>query len=133
MAGCIRVALVVVGFCVAGLVATQKPSVVAEPRPACSSDADSAVTAASSARVCGGRVEVLPARTPYAQTFATAEGTMVLEQSVEPRWAKRPDGSWSDVDTTLRFASDGSVRPVATVVPMSFSGGGAAPLARLTE
>ena len=100
---------------------------------ACSGQRADAASAAAMAARCGHRVEALSDRTPYAQVFANPGGTMTLEQTVTPRWARRADGSWTDVDTTLRRWADGTVAPVASVLPIAFSGGGPGPLARLAE
>jgi hypothetical protein len=101
-------------------------------RPCATRAADGAAAAAMASR-CGQRVEALSGRTPYAQVFANADGTMTLEQTAVPRWARRADGAWTDVDTTLRFTAGGAVAPVASVLPMTLSGGGTGPLVRLSD
>jgi hypothetical protein len=78
-------------------------------------------------------VEVASARSANGQTFANPDGTMTQEESAVPRWARRADGSWTAVDTTLDRAADGTVVPAATVEHMSFSGSGTGPLATLTQ
>jgi hypothetical protein len=83
-------------------------------------DARSAMAAA---RQRGTRVEVMAERTESSQTFARPDGTFLLEESLRPRWVRRPDRSWVDADPTLRPAA-GAISPVATTVEMTFSPGG---------
>lgn len=84
------------------------------------------------AAIRGGRpVEVLAQRTPWSQTFALPSGRLELRESPVPVRARRADGSWAAVDTTLRRRADGSVAPEATVAGLVLSGGGDGPLARI--
>jgi hypothetical protein len=85
------------------------------------------------AKSCGRRVEVLGLRSETDQVFVNPSGGMTLEQSVQPRWARKLDGSWAAVDTSLRVAADGSVVPAATPVPVVFSGGGQGPFATIAD
>ncbi|MFE9614351.1 hypothetical protein [Streptomyces sp. NPDC006012] len=81
--------------------------------------------ASQEAKASGQGAEVVGERTEYSQTFANPDGfTFTLEQSVAPMWAQLPDGSFVTPDATLVRQSDGSVRPKAAVVDMTFSGGG---------
>jgi hypothetical protein len=57
------------------------------------------------ARLQKRRVEVLGARTDASQTFASANGSLTYETSVEPRWVRK-GGAWAAVDASLR--ADGS-------------------------
>ncbi|MCW2880604.1 MAG: hypothetical protein JWQ95_4704 [Sphaerisporangium sp.] len=82
------------------------------------------------ARASGERVEVLPLRTENRQVFANADGSFTSETAALPERVRRGTG-WADVDTTLRFAGDGTVRPVATALDLAFSGGGTTPLATI--
>ncbi|SDY69911.1 Concanavalin A-like lectin/glucanases superfamily protein [Micromonospora pattaloongensis] len=84
------------------------------------------------AQRCGTRVEAVAARTETVQVFANPAGYLTLEESVAPRFAK-VGGNWVDADATLVRAADGSVVPRAATFPMSFSGGGATPLATLRQ
>ncbi len=89
--------------------------------------------AASAATASGSRVEALGARTENEQTFVNPDGTITLEQTAVPVRVRRGD-SWVPVDTTLSVGTDGLVRPAASALSMSFSGGGsAAPLAELAK
>ncbi|CAN3979510.1 hypothetical protein KPATCC21470_2137 [Kitasatospora purpeofusca] len=78
--------------------------------------------ASAEARRAGRRIEVGSARTEYTQVFANPSGTFTVEQAFQPQRVK-VDGKWTAIDPTLRFAPDGSVRPAATPLGMSFSGG----------
>ncbi|GII81119.1 hypothetical protein Sru01_61010 [Sphaerisporangium rufum] len=84
------------------------------------------------ARDSGRRVEVLPLRTETRQVFANPDGSFTSETAALPERVRRGDG-WADVDPTLAFAPDGSVRTVATPLELTFSGGGTAPLAAIGE
>ncbi|WP_157513107.1 LamG-like jellyroll fold domain-containing protein [Lentzea albidocapillata] len=81
---------------------------------------------------CGRRVEILASRSESEQTFAKPGGGYTTEQSVEPRWARKDDGSWARVDTELRLTG-AVVRPVAAVLPVEFSAGGTGPAALLRD
>ncbi len=101
--------------------------------PDCAGQVAEVTGAAATARACGHRVEVSSLRSEYRQTFVNADGTTTVEESVRPRWARRADRAWVGVDPSLRRAADGRVVPVATVPSLEFSGGGAAPFARMTS
>src|SRR6266545_5656659 len=123
--------LAMVAMLAAGvLAAAGRPASAA---PGCQDTEVSRARALAAARGCGHRVEDVSSRTETAQTFANLDGTMTLEESVEPRWAHRADGSWAAVDPSLLKAADGGVVPIATAQRMFFSGGGTRPLATLTE
>ncbi|GAA3805533.1 LamG domain-containing protein [Sphaerisporangium flaviroseum] len=88
--------------------------------------------AAELARASGNRVEVLSLRTETRQVFANPGGSFTSETAALPERVRR-DAGWADVDTTLRFAADGTVRPVATPLDLAFSGGGTVPMATMSE
>ncbi|MET8154806.1 LamG-like jellyroll fold domain-containing protein [Sphaerisporangium sp. NPDC005289] len=88
--------------------------------------------AVEAARRSGTRVEVLSLRTETRQVFADPGGGFTSETAALPERVRR-GGGWADVDTTLRFAGDGTVRPVATPLDLAFSGGGTVPLASIGE
>ncbi|NES16557.1 MULTISPECIES: hypothetical protein [Micromonospora] len=81
---------------------------------------------------CGKSVEVLSERSETTQVFVDASGVGRLVSSVVPQRVHRPDGSWADVDTTLRRVRDGFA-PVATTADLTFSGGGWGPLVTWRE
>jgi hypothetical protein len=88
--------------------------------------------ASSAAEASGERVEVLTARTEDQQVFANPDGSFTMEMSAGPERAPKGTG-WVDPDSTLVRRADGTVAPAAPVNPVEFSGGGTAPLARLSE
>ncbi|MEU6715793.1 LamG-like jellyroll fold domain-containing protein [Nonomuraea sp. NPDC046802] len=77
-------------------------------------------------------VEIESMRSETRQVFAKPDGTYTMEQHVRPVRVRK-DGRWVPVDTTLRLRTDGAVEPVATAAGLTFSGGGDAPLARLSR
>ncbi|MFI6100254.1 FG-GAP-like repeat-containing protein [Lentzea sp. NPDC051213] len=106
------------------------PARAAEPE--CVDAQPTAAAAAEMASRCHRRVEIVALRSENAQTFAKPGGGYTAEQSVEPRWAHKADGSWARIDTTLRVAG-AKVAPVAAVLPVEFSAGGTGPAARLRD
>ncbi|TCC44624.1 LamG domain-containing protein [Kribbella capetownensis] len=98
----------------------------AEAHPA-AVNAAAADSPAKRAKATGKRVEVPEKRTETEQTFANPDGTFTLEQTNIPARVKRGN-EWVDIDTTLERSADGRVRPKATALDMTFSGGGTGPL-----
>src|SRR6266511_2352025 len=119
--------LLVVGLApfVAALVAPQPALAVPGEDPV----APDAASARVAARASGHRVEVGKARRETSQTFVNSDGSFTLEEYAGPVRARRADGSWGAIDTTLRRNPDGSVSPTLDTVSLSFSGGGRAALA----
>ncbi|MEV4294478.1 LamG-like jellyroll fold domain-containing protein [Microbispora rosea] len=111
------------------LPATAESTPDPSPSPAVASTEREAVELARTSRQ---RVEVLPLRTETRQVFANADGSLTSETSALPERVRR-GADWADVDTTLRFADDGTVRPVAAPLELSFSGGGTVPLATIGD
>lgn len=116
------------------------PPAAADPGPAaggagrqpCAASASSVATAQSMARQCRRQVEAVDQRDEYARTLIEADGTATVERTVVPRWARAADGTWRDVDTTLRMAG-GLVAPAATTVGVRLSAGGDGPLATVVD
>ncbi|MEU6715003.1 LamG-like jellyroll fold domain-containing protein [Nonomuraea sp. NPDC046802] len=77
-------------------------------------------------------VEVESMRSETRQVFVQPDGTYTMELNVRPVRVRK-EGRWVPVDTTLRLRPDGAVEPVAAAVDVTFSGGGTAPLARLSQ
>ncbi|WP_433391979.1 LamG domain-containing protein [Micromonospora sp. KLBMP9576] len=94
--------------------------------------APDAGSAAAVAKRSGQRVEVASARTELSQVFANPSGGFTVESAVVPQRVRRTDGSWSDVDLSLRRGADGW-RPVASVADVRFSDGGAGAAVTLTR
>ena len=94
-------------------------------------DSGSATTVAQQAN---RRIEIADQRTPTGQAYALPDGTYVREETVSPQRARRADGTWGQVDTTLVADTDGQLHTTASPVPTTFSGGGDdAPLMSFTN
>ncbi len=110
----------------------ESTSVVSE---AGSSGARAAVTemeALDQAGRVGEPVEVLSLRGESSEVFATPDGNLEAREYLRPNRA-RLDGAWHSIDTDLAETGDGTVAPAATTVGLEFSGGGDAPLVRMTK
>ncbi|TDC30477.1 hypothetical protein E1211_24140 [Micromonospora sp. 15K316] len=90
-----------------------------------------AARAAGTAERTGRRVEVVSARTEFTQVFAKPSGGFVAESAVVPQRVRRPDGSWAEVDLTLRRDAAGALRPSVSPADVRFSAGGTGPAAAL--
>lgn len=78
-----------------------------------------------------GRVEDLSARTEYTQTFTDVKGNKTIEISLVPQRARRTDGTWGAIDTTLRRTGN-AITPTAAASNVRFSAGGTGPFASMT-
>ena len=108
------------------------PSPAAAAPPAIPADAVDATDAALTAKRTGHDVEVPAARTESSQIFATARGTFVMQRSLQPKRVKRSNGTWANIDPTLRLLPDGSIAPVASTADVRFSNGGSGTLVSLS-
>lgn len=72
----------------------------------------------------GERVAVDGATTQSSQVFANPDGTFTQEMNAAPVRARRDDGTWAPIDTTLVREANGSVRAKNTTAGLTFSGGG---------
>lgn len=105
----------------------------AAPNPGAAPERKTYVEAASSARSGGKPVEWLDRRTETDQQFVNPDGSVTWRQYAVPQRVRRGAG-WAKVDTTLRRNRDGSVSPIATVTPLTLSGGGqTAPLLTVAD
>lgn len=86
--------------------------------------------AVSAARTSGRKVEITSQRTETKEVFANPDGSFSALIHLRPVRVRRAN-AWVPVDGSLRRDADGRVRPVATSVPVEFSGGGVGPLVRL--
>ncbi|WP_442819069.1 LamG-like jellyroll fold domain-containing protein [Streptomyces sp. NBC_01235] len=66
------------------------------------------------------------------EVYATPEGHLEAREHLRAV-RTRVDGAWRAIDTTLTRGADGTVLPKATTVGLTFSGGGSAPLVRMTK
>ncbi len=124
----------IVAVLVVAVLASVAPApAAAAAGPSCSDAAQSKGAAIAAAAACGTPVEIGPDRSEYARVFAEPSGAMTIDTSVAPRWVHRADGSWVDVDTSLRRLPDGSLAPSATLADVRFSGGGTGPFATLNK
>lgn len=78
----------------------------------CVTDRPDELSAALTARLCQGRVEVAGQRTETKQVFANADGSFTAQVHREPV-RTRQHGRWVPVDLTLHVQQDGSVAPAA--------------------
>ncbi|MER7708417.1 ricin-type beta-trefoil lectin domain protein [Kitasatospora sp. NPDC097605] len=62
------------------------------------------------------------------KTVANPDGTLTTTDNAQPVRVKRDD-AWADIDGTLRANSDGSLSPTVAPTAVTFSGGGAGPMA----
>ena len=116
-----------------GLLVTIAPPESAVAAAPCPAVASNEAAAQATARRCGLRVEAGAARTEYSRLFANPDGTLRLEASAVPRWVRRTDGSWADIETGLRIGPAGRLVPAATLADVSFAPGGSAPLAQVRQ
>lgn len=111
---------VVVTFVVSLLLAAAPTSSQAEPAAV---DSDPFVQA----QAADEPVEIVAERTPTDTVFANPDGTFTREVSSSPFRVESADG-WKDIDRTLAFADDGSVKPKVLDADVVLSGGGNDPL-----
>ncbi|MER5334875.1 hypothetical protein [Micromonospora sp. NPDC002717] len=109
------------------------PVSAAPPAAAGTGAATEAARAAAAAERTGQRVEVLSARTELTQVFAKPSGGFVAETAAVPQRVRQTDGSWADVDLTLRRDGAGGFRPAVSPADVRFSAGGRGPATTLTS
>ncbi|SFC04963.1 Concanavalin A-like lectin/glucanases superfamily protein [Micromonospora sediminimaris] len=126
--------LLAASMLVAGLIAGPTSSVASTPAPSGTTTVDCTAreaadeaAAAELALACDRPVEVLSARTEYAQVVIDPSGTRTLRTSVAPQRVRRADGSWRPIDPALGIR-DGRLAPAVTTADVSFSPGGGGPL-----
>jgi hypothetical protein len=114
-----------------GLAGLDRSGAPGESQMARIAEAPDQGSAVRAALAQGSRVEAVDLRTETRTVYAQPDGTMLAELTAQPVRAKRADGIWAPVDTTLVRRPDGTVGPRAAVVDLAFSGGGATvPLVR---
>ncbi|MER6508892.1 DNRLRE domain-containing protein [Nonomuraea sp. NPDC001636] len=111
---------------------TAAPAALAGTTPAPAPAPSPEAAALAEAGTSGEPVEVDAARTETGELLANPDGTLTRREHLRPVRA-RIGGSWRPVDDTLRRNPDGTVSPRATTFAMTFSGGGAGPLATLVK
>ncbi|WP_431930027.1 LamG-like jellyroll fold domain-containing protein [Nonomuraea jabiensis] len=88
-------------------------------------------TARAQARESGKQVEVLSKRGESREVFANPDGSFTAVEHLRPVRVRQDDG-WVAPDTTMVKRPDGSVGPKAATIGLAVSGGGDAPLARMS-
>ncbi|MER7283752.1 LamG-like jellyroll fold domain-containing protein [Dactylosporangium sp. NPDC000244] len=112
-----------------------QPAVAAPQQPAVPAQvtADRPLTeseAIAKARTTGAPVPVEGATTPTDTLTANPDGSLTLTTAAQPV-RKHVGTAWVGLDPTLHANADGTVAPAVTTSPVSFSGGGTAPIASL--
>ncbi len=126
----VRSALLVAAL-VAGAVVPLTAAGAGAATTAPGTDSDEA-RATARAKAMGTPVEVESHRGEATTVFANPDGTLRMDVSNVPVRTRR-GGSWLPIDTTLVVRGDGRVAPRAAALDMELSGGGTAPLVRLSR
>ena len=126
----------VVLMAVATVIATvssvpDKADAAADPAPGTSVQTTES-QALRAARKDGKPVEVAALRGESREVYANSDGSFTATEHLRPV-RTRKDGSWRNIDTSLRVQADRSVAPVASSVDLSFSAGGTGPMARMAR
>jgi hypothetical protein len=122
-----------VGVLTAGLLAVVPAAVVAVASPAQAAPAQASTTAVklaqadqtalAKAKATGQPVEVTERASATQKWLAQPTGAMRLEESATPSRARQADGSWADLDDSLRVVGN-QIKPKVGAVDVSFSNGG---------
>ncbi|QEU93799.1 LamG-like jellyroll fold domain-containing protein [Streptomyces kanamyceticus] len=118
---------------VSGPVPPDRGGAAASAQKADGKDRLNADAALAAARRTGEPVEVTSLRGESSDVYAAADGNLEAREYLRPVRVRAGSEGWTPVDTDLVKASDGMVSPKATVVRLAFSGGGGAPLVRMTK
>ncbi|MFE7134433.1 LamG-like jellyroll fold domain-containing protein [Streptomyces sp. NPDC057638] len=114
----------------------RKPAATAPGTKAAAPDGTAAAEtedeAIAQARRTGKPVEILSKRAESGDVFATPDGKLEAREYLRPV-RTRVDGVWRKVDTRLAPTKKGTVAPRAATVGLEFSGGGTAPLVRMSR
>lgn len=84
------------------------------------------------ARRTGRPVQVTGATTDSSTLTANPNGSLTLTETNMPVRAE-VNGTWEPLDATLHRNADGTVSPAVSSSPLTLSGGGAGPLASMTQ
>ncbi|MFE9374224.1 ricin-type beta-trefoil lectin domain protein [Streptomyces sp. NPDC006711] len=103
------------------------------PPPKKPTENEKALDAArAQAKSTGKPVAIGYLTTQNAQTVANPDGTLSTDTSSSPLRVRSAEGTWQDIDATLRARADGTVTPTTVPSPLVFSGGGDGPMATMT-
>ncbi len=100
------------------------PALADDRAASAATDGTPEAKASALAAQSGERVVVDAATTESSQVFANPDGTFTQEMNAAPVRARKDDGTWAPVDTTLTREADGSVRAKNATTGVTFSGGG---------
>jgi hypothetical protein len=89
-------------------------------------------SASARAKATGRPVPVAALTTETLAVSANPDGTLTMTANRRPVRVRR-NGSWVPITTTLARNPDDTYSPVASALPMAFSGGGTAPLVTITD
>lgn len=121
------VALLVAALTATLLIVPPGPTAAADVTPAaaatepCPPSRPDKISAGLAARLCGGRVEILDARTETTQVWAEADGSLTAEKHLGAVRFRDGD-TWKAIDRTLVRRADGSVGPRSDPRPVTISG-----------
>jgi len=107
-------------------------AVAAGPAQQCPASAADELAAEAMAKACGSRVEVESGRSEYSEVYVEPSGNRTIVTAITPQRAKRLDGTWGQIDTTLQQVGD-LIAPTATAANVRFSTGGVGPFVTLTR
>jgi len=118
----------------ASVAVLERPSAArAAPVSKCPAEAADEPAAVQAAADCHGRVEVAADRTETTQVFADPAGTLTAQIAAVAQRVVDPSGKWVKTDPTLRSDGDGRFVAAATVLGLSFSGGGDGPAVTISK
>ena len=100
------------------------PAIADEGAASLAADRGPESEASALAAKTGERVVIDSATTESSQVFANPDGTFTQEMNAAPVRARKDDGTWAPIDTTLVREADGSVHAKNTTASLVFSGGG---------
>ncbi|WP_370383740.1 discoidin domain-containing protein [Catenulispora sp. GAS73] len=90
------------------------------------------LSAGARAKATGRPVRVDALTTETLAVTANPDGTLTMTSNEHPVRVQK-NGSWVPITTTLARNSDGTFSPIASALPLAFSGGGTAPLVTVTD
>ena len=89
-------------------------------------------SASVKAKATGKPVPIDALTTETLAVSANPDGTMTMTSTLHPVRVRK-NGSWVPISTALARNSHGTYSPAASALPMTFSGGGVAPLVTITD
>ncbi|SEE31379.1 hypothetical protein SAMN04490357_7638 [Streptomyces misionensis] len=115
-----------------GAARTGAPAAVTSEAPSAEQPTLTEAAAFVQARRTGKPVEVASLRGESREVYATPEGNLEAREHLRPVRA-RAGGEWKPIDTDLAKTDSGMVAPKVIAVGLEFSGGGTAPMVRMTK